>query len=320
MNICFLTEGKWDGTVGRAHPNMRTDLSWICALEAEHHHLYANVSGFDLVMIIVPKNCEDGHFDISIWYDHYLKNIKPNNRQVAVVQEGPHDYYQDYRIDTQIQYLELLNDVNIIYCHNEYDRRYYRGIISDPKIDIRILPTVMIDDAVNPSLLTNPDHRSGTMIGGTFCQWYSGIDSFMVAGTIGEPVYAPEMGRIKNEERNISDINWLTYSTWQHWMTELSKRKYAVHMMRTYAAGSFSLNCAWLSIPCIGYNSIDTQRLCFPELSVNQGDLEQAQKIAHHLRSNQLFYNHIASYAKKMAKDIYGEGQFKKSFYEPFNL
>ena len=36
MKIAFFTEGGYTGKVPREHPNMRTDLAWICALEAEH--------------------------------------------------------------------------------------------------------------------------------------------------------------------------------------------------------------------------------------------------------------------------------------------
>ena len=37
MKIGFFTEGGYEGKVPRNHPNMRTDLAWICSLDATHH-------------------------------------------------------------------------------------------------------------------------------------------------------------------------------------------------------------------------------------------------------------------------------------------
>ena len=37
MRIGVFTEGGYEGKVDRNHPNMRTDLAWIHALDAIHH-------------------------------------------------------------------------------------------------------------------------------------------------------------------------------------------------------------------------------------------------------------------------------------------
>ena len=39
MNIAFFTEGGYEGKVPRNNPNMRTDMAWLCALEADHYPL-----------------------------------------------------------------------------------------------------------------------------------------------------------------------------------------------------------------------------------------------------------------------------------------
>ncbi len=318
MKIAFLTEGRWQGEVPRNHPNMRTDLAWRVALNAEHFHLYDDVRGFDLLIIIIPKKCEDGNFDISLWYhNHYSKSLKVHNGKIAFLQEGPHQYYQDHRLTTQFQYLEFLNSVDIIFCNNEADRRYYRGLF--PETSVQLMPTLMIDDSIPIQRLERKENRSGTMIGGNWTSWYSGADSYMMASLLDEPIYSPSMGRKQADEDYIDSINYLPYMNWSEWMVELSKRKYAVHLMRTYAAGSFSLNCGWLQIPCVGYDSIDTQRLCFPELTVSEGDLESVRKIIKHLKENRLFYDHVCAYAKKIVNDIYSEEQFIKNFNERLN-
>ena len=37
MNIGFFSEAGYEGKVSRNHPNMRTDVAWVCALDATHH-------------------------------------------------------------------------------------------------------------------------------------------------------------------------------------------------------------------------------------------------------------------------------------------
>ena len=61
--------------------------------------------------------------------------------------------------------------------------------------------------------------------------------------------------------------------------------------MRTHAAGTFSLNCAYLGIPCIGYKGLDTQDILHPDLSVEVGDIESANALAIRLRDDKDFYD-----------------------------
>lgn len=311
MKVAFLTEGRWSGKIHSSNPNLRTDLAWICALSAEHLPLYSYPKDYDLVIIIIPKKCEDGNFDISIWLDHFYKEIQPRNGKIAFLQEGPHQYWQDYRIETQIAYLQFLKEVDLIFCHNEYDKKYYQGLL--PSKPCRTLPALMIEDAI-PKTLVPPEHRVGTMIGGNWVSWYSGQDSYMIAQEFGEKIYAPSMGRKQASEELIDDINYIPYKNWSRWMIDLSKVKYAVHLMRTFAAGTFALNCAYLGTPCIGYKQLDTQRICFPELSVELGDLETARKIAMHLKKNHFFYTHVSNYAQKAYRDNFGQDVFTDKF------
>ena len=36
MRIAFFTEGGYQGKVPRDHINIRTDMGWVCALNAVH--------------------------------------------------------------------------------------------------------------------------------------------------------------------------------------------------------------------------------------------------------------------------------------------
>ena len=37
MKIAFFSEAGYTGKVPRNNPNMRTDVAWVCALDAIHH-------------------------------------------------------------------------------------------------------------------------------------------------------------------------------------------------------------------------------------------------------------------------------------------
>jgi hypothetical protein len=99
---------------------------------------------------------------------------------------------------------------------------------------------------------------------------------------------------------------------WTDWMKQLSEFKYAVHLMPTIAAGTFSLNCAYFGIPCIGNEKVDTQRLCHPELSVDVNDVEQAVYLAKRLKKDELFYEHCSKTAKENYKKLYNIEKFKE--------
>ena len=98
-----------------------------------------------------------------------------------------------------------------------------------------------------------------------------------------------------------SGVNYLEYNIWTDWMYNLSKYKYAYMMSLGTAAGSFALNCGYLGIPCIGDERADTQKLLFPELSVDIYDIEKGRNLTKKLRDDKDFYSDTV----KHANDIY---------------
>ena len=101
---------------------------------------------------------------------------------------------------------------------------------------------------------------------------------------------------------------------WVEWIHELNKFKYGVHLMRTHAAGTFALNCAYLGIPCIGYEGLDTQELCHPDCTVMLGDVSNAKQIAEKLRKDEEFYLYCSNKAKENYKKYYHEDKFNTTW------
>jgi len=300
MKIAFFTEMGFNGKVPRTHPNMRTEFAWFVSLNADHYNLNdAPTEYYDLGIVITPKNSPE-KVD--------LNRIKQFCKKIGVMQEGPFWLFQDYDLQKQIHYYNNLVDSDIIFTHNEQDRKYYKGLTNHS--DVRVLQSLMISDAVGE--LPTED-RSGIMIGGNMVSWYGGFDSFMLASSVTDEIYSPQMGRKQLGESELG-ITQLPYLQWNEWIKELNKRKLGIHMMRTHAAGTFALNCSYLEIPCVGYEELDTQRILHPNLSVENGDLETARKLVNKLWNDLDFYEENRILTKELYNKHYTEAVFKKNF------
>lgn len=295
MKIAFFTEMGFTGKIPRNHENMRTEFAWMCALDADHYNINSIPSKqYDLGIVIIPK--KNPNFNID--------SIKSVCNKVAVMQEGPHWYFQDYPLEKQIWYFNILIESDIIFTHNNLDKIYYEGLTGHK--DVRVMKSLMIEDAIGE---LKEIKREGIIIGGNFVNWYGGFDSYIVAQEISDIVYAPSMGRKQPGEENL--VTHLPYLNWKQWIHKLNEFKIGIHLMRTHAAGTFALNCAYLGIPCIGYKGLDSQELCHPELTVDIGDITKAKILAKKLRNNEDFYLYCSNKAKDSYKIHYHESTFK---------
>jgi hypothetical protein len=297
MKIAFFTEMGFNGKVPRNHTNMRTEFAWMVALGADHFNLKQTPEQeYDLGIVINSKKNPE-QVDVL--------RYKTKCKQVGIMQEGPFWYFQDYPLPNQVHYFNNLMNADIIYTHNEQDKNYYQGLTNHP--NVRILRSLMIEDPINN--ITPPEQRTGIMIGGNFKSWYGGFDSFMLAKSITDEIYSPQMGRREEGEEQLG-ITQLPYLEWNQWITELSKRKIGIHMMRTHAAGTFAMNCSYLGIPCIGYEGLDTQRILHPELTVADGDLTTARKLINRLYNDKEFYTLCSNKTLELYQEYYHENKF----------
>ena len=221
------------------------------------------------------------------------------------MQEGPHLYFQDYTMEEQIWWYNTLTEFDMLFAHNNKDVKYYKGLTNKP---VNKMPTLMLTE----SLGISPRTESGedVIIGGNMVRWYGGFDSYMVAQEFEQPIYAPSMGRKIDREDEI-DINHFPYMSWVEWINTLRQFKYGVHLMPTHAAGTFTLNCAFHGIPCIGYKGLDTQEELHPDLSVDDGDIEKAKYLARELKNGKGFYNEMSQKCREnYKKSLYNEKNF----------
>ncbi len=301
MRVAFFSEvgqhEPWQ-RYPRNFPNARTEIAWCIALDAPMCSLTdIPAEDFDLGIVIIPKSNPNVNLD----------RIREICTKVAVMQEGPHWYFQDYTIEEQFKYYNTLRAADIVYCHNESDVSYYLGLGCE---DVRVMRSLMIPEGLIP----RSEWGDATIIGGNFVSWYGGFDSYIVAKSMGDPIVAPSMGRKQEQEDAIDDIKYLPYMSWRDWINSLGQFNVGIHLMRTHAAGTFAMNCAFHGIPCIGYRGLDTQQLLHPSLTVDVGDLERAKRLAKRLKTNEEFYELCSTTSIKRFNHLYTESAWKETW------
>jgi hypothetical protein len=306
MNICFISQNGHLGKLPRNFENCRVEFAWQIALNADHlsfDYICKNkVQSYDLVIIILPKKLE------LININQVLDICKSIGKKITVMQEGPCWYYQDYKYEDQVNYINFLNEMDFLLVHNKSDITYFKGIFKKPTFSLQ---SVMIEDTVKNIINKN----SGCpIIGGNFCSWYGGVDSYFVARNFNKDIYIPSMGRKIVNEENFPNLKHLPYMQWTQWVHTLSQFNVGIHLMRTHAAGTFALNCAYLGIPCIGYKGLDTQQILHPLLTVDIGDIDKANELVIRLRDDLEFYNNCSFHSKELYQIYYTEEKWLQNW------
>ena len=306
MKVGFFSEAGYEGKVPRNHPNMRTDVAWVCALDAYHCPIpmisTIKDNAFDVGVMILPKKREQ------LLNYPLLEQYKRVCKKVTVMQESYYNYWQDSSIAEQIWYFNFLVEMDLIFCHNDVDLKYYSGLT---EVRTELLPTVMITDNVRP----RDEWGDGVIIGGNWVRDYGGFDSYQVASEITDDITAITTGRMKPEEKDLfKHLNWMY---WSEWINVLSQYHVGVQL-GTAAAGTFNLNCSFHGIPCIAYSNSNTQRILHPKTTVELGDVVGAKEIARKLK-NKKFYDECMKDTMNNYGKYYSEEKFLEHWKKIWN-
>jgi len=300
MKVVFFSESGIVGKTPRNHPNARNDIAWSIMMDADWcPYEKQPTDHYDLGVVTIPKT--KPNLDIDSFRQHCDK--------IVVMQEGPHWYFQDYSVEQQFQFIENLRKADWVWCHNKSDVSYYEGLGCQ---DVRVMRTLMLPEGL-PAKGYSTD-KSGIILGGNFTSWYSGLDSYLISHAVNDDITNVSMGRKQPEEDMIPDIKYLPYMSWREWIDECSKYKVGIHMMRTHAAGTFSMNLAYNSTPCLGYSGLDTQDLLHPQTTVKLGNIAKAQSILKKLYDDEGFYRECSLQTKELFDKYYSEQAWSKDF------
>ena len=298
--IAFFSEGGYSGKVSRDTP-MRTDQAWICALNATHYCIFkldeVNTK-YNIGVVIIPKEKNREHLAKNNY--PLIQNIKQYCDKVIIMQEGCHWDWQEDSVNTMVWFYNQLLEADLLLCHNDADVKYYQGITD---IHSFVLPALMIEDNIK----TAPQEDK-VFVAGNWHLTYRGFDAWVISNEFNLPKYGFKSGKYKEGE-DINGINYLPWMDWHTFMYELSKCKYGIQTYQS-SAGQFPLNCAYLGIPCIGYNDVNTQKYLFPDLSIDRGDLIQARKLANIIQNDLDFYKEVSIKSKQLYKELYSEDIF----------
>ncbi len=312
-SIIFLSQKGFFGGVDRkTTTHLPVDSAQQTILQADNCH-YSQINKiskrYDVCILLIPKTEQDRNA-------LYNLDIVDEGRKIAdkvwFMQEGPSWIFQDLPLHQQFWHYNVLASVDGILCENETDIPYFKGLVGEEK-PVWDIPSVMVEDHIKDTLKTLKEEK--VIIGGNFCRWYGGFDSYIVAHEFECPIYAPSMGRKIQNEEQIENLTHFPYMEWGTWIKTLSSFKYAVHLMPTIAAGTFAMNCGFLGIPCIGYGKADTQRKIHPDLCIDFENVEKAKKLAKKLRLDNDFYLHCS----KTAQENYNKYFTEKVFIEHMN-
>jgi hypothetical protein len=313
MKIAFLTEMGFTGKIPINHTNMRTEFAWMYALNSDHYNIlqYESVKNYDAVIVLLPQGnvMVDCHgVELSprkndvlgdVLQSNIIHKLKESNRIVCHMQEGPIWLFNEYSLEVQFNYYNQLAECDIILAHNESDTTWYKGLF--PTSRVEVMPSLMIEHHLQQPLLKS----ESTIIGGNFSRWYGGFQSYIVANAISNDIWVQDSHSKRTHEDMVPNLNHLPRLSWVEWMNRLASFKYAIHLMPTIAAGTFSLNCAYYGIPCIGNKKMDTQLVCHPDLSVDVDDVQTARNLALKLRNDEEFYLYCSNIAKENYRKHY---------------
>ena len=306
MKIGFFSEAGYEGKVLRNYDNMRTDVAWVCALDATHHPIVKLRSLpdnlYDVGVMILPKNRKP----LLDWFPNsVLKEYRRVCKKVTIMQESYYNYWQDSPIAEQIWYFNFITEMDLIFCHNDIDLLYYNGLTN---VRTELLPSVMITD----DIVRRSEWGDGVIIGGNWVWAYGGFDSYQVGLELTDDITAVTTGRMKPEEEQV--LKHLPWMMWGEWIKTLSQFNVGIQL-GTASAGTFNLNCSFHGIPCIGYSNVNTQDILHPLTTVEVGDIDNAKHIARKLKDEK-FYNLCSETTIKRYEAFYTEKIFVKSVKE----
>lgn len=310
--ITFISQKPPSGIIPRNQTHMPVDVAQQCALKAVNLHysqLSTTADKFDVAILLIPKTKEDRDQLFNLDVVGLARKIADS---VWFMQEGPSWIFQDLPLHQQFWHYNVLAKVDGILCENYTDVPYYKGLVGRKK-PVHPIHSVMIEDMILP--YRSIVKQDKVMIGGNFCRWYGGFDSYIIAREFELPISAPSMGRRVEGEEGIENLTHYPYMNWNQWIKTLAEHKYAIHLMPTIAAGTFAMNCGFLGIPCIGYEEADTQRLIHPELSVKVGDIDHARQLVEKLKDPEYY-----DYASKQAFQNYTKHFSEASFLEHMDM
>lgn len=251
-----------------------------------------------------------------IYENDIINHLKQKFTKVYIYQDGEVGWWNQVDVKLQIWWYNQLQQADGILAPNSTDVNFYKGLF--PNSDIRVLRSVMTDEGLDKTQFKPKSNK--VIINGPLTAEYNGFSQIITAHNSGMKIDIPPMGqsRMPKDSWDMAanlGVNYLPYMSWIDWMYNLSQYKIGYMLVPAMASGSFALNCAYLGIPCIGNKNADTQRLLFPDLSIDVYDNKSAVELTRKLVDDLDFYKKVST----KAREIYSKEFTKEKMIEVLN-
>ena len=314
-----ITEMGFEGKMPENNPNMRVLETQIHAWDATHIPIVKVLNEDKVyegnVVVVLPKGGSDKEIIKWLIENHFntIQNLKSKfTGKIWFYQDGETGYWNQHTATLQIWWYNNVSQCDKILCPNETDVSYYKGMF--PSIPVAVMRSIMLQ-GVKEQIVSGMEDK--VIISGPLTREYNGLQQIIVAKQFGVPIFIPPMGKERMPEDSWAtatslDVTYLDYTDWKTWIKNLQTYKYAVNLPGVTAAASFSLNCAYWGIPCIGDKKADTQSICYPWTSIDYNDISSAIKIAKKLKEDEDFYWKCSHHAEKAVVEHFTKEKFLK--------
>ena len=298
------SEMGFEGIFPVNYPHLRVLETQLRFLDSYHYPiskiLSSNKTYDDNLLYNIGKGGFDKAYIRNLYENHHniVKLLQQKFKKVYIYQDGEIGWWNQVDVKLQLWWYNQLQQADGICVPNSTDINFYKGLF--PHSDIRVLRSVMTDEGLDKSKFKPKSNK--VIINGPLTMEYNGFSQIIAAHNSGMEIDIPPMG----ESRMPKDswvmapnlgVNYLPYMSWIDWMYNLNQYKIGYMLGPAIASGSFALNCAYLGIPCIGNIKADTQRLLFPDLSIDVYDNKSAVELTKRLVGDLEFYKMVSTKA-----------------------
>jgi hypothetical protein len=323
IDYCITEQGMTGKFLVNEHPHMRvleTQIyTWDAFVLPIDKVLTEDTTYEGNVVVALPKGDMEKqiiHWLVKTHFNAIQEIKKKFSGKVLFYQDGEVGYWNQHDTVLQIWWYNNVSACDKILCPNLSDVNYYKGMFKN--IPVSVVRSIML-----PQEKKNLKQENKAIISGPFTREYNGLQQTIIAKEFDCGIYIPPMGKSRMpkdswETAPAFGVNYLEYVDWKTWIQNLQSYKYAVNLPGTSASASFSLNCAYYGIPCIGEIKADTQRLCYPELSVQTYDIQSAIQLARKLKEDKEFYIKCSQTAKRVFKEEFSQKKFLEVFKDEY--
>ncbi len=132
----------------------------------------------------------------------------------------------------------------------------------------------------------------------------NGLASFLVAARVkGCKILVPGKTQASQDliaHLAVPSVDHFPYLSWMEYLKKYASAYFAIHLDTLYTYGRFPLDMAALGVPTIGSNRNQTNKVLFPELTLDPiKDISRAHQLAARLISDETFYSRQVESGRK---------------------